>query len=296
MDRFHELNAFIAVVEAGGFSAAARRTGDSQSAVSKAIGALERRLGVVLFNRSTRAVTLTDQGQQYYDRTKPLVDEMNEADSELASSTLNVSGLIRIAASSTFGRLHVLPLIPDLLSLNPGLQVDLILSDFVRDMVEDRIDLAIRVGPVNEPDAVVRPVASTPLVCVGLRRYFEQRGIPKTPAELVDHNCLLYGGLMESVNWPFVGPEGRFSVSVRGNLSSNSVETIRAGVLAGVGIGLFAKVSLADELQHPDVITILEEFISDVRDVSLIWPKRRYVPARVRRATDFFAAALPLRI
>jgi DNA-binding transcriptional LysR family regulator len=296
MDRFHELNAFIAVVEAGGFSAAARRTGDSQSAVSKAIGALERRLGVVLFNRSTRSVTLTDQGQQYYDRTKPLVEEMNEADSELTSSTLNVSGLIRIAASSTFGRLHVLPLIPDLLSLNPGLQVDLILSDFVRDMVEDRIDLAIRVGPVNEPDAVVRRVASTPLVCVGSRRYFEQRGIPKTPSELVDHNCLLYGGLMESVNWPFVGPKGRFSVSVRGNLSSNSVETIRAGVLAGVGIGLFAKVSLADELQHPDVITILEEFMSDVRDVSLIWPKRRYVPARVRRATDFFAAALPLRI
>jgi DNA-binding transcriptional LysR family regulator len=296
MDRFHELNAFIAVVEAGGFSAAARRTGDSQSAVSKAIGALERRLGVVLFNRSTRSVTLTDQGQQYYDRTKPLVEEMNEADSELASSTLNVSGLIRIAASSTFGRLHVLPLIPDLLSLNPGLQVDLILSDFVRDMVEDRIDLAIRVGPVNEPDAVVRRVASTPLVCVGSRRYFEQRGIPKTPSELVDHNCLLYGGLMESVNWPFVGPKGRFSVSVRGNLSSNSVETIRAGVLAGVGIGLFAKVSLADELRHPDVITILEEFMSDVRDLSLIWPKRRYVPARVRRATDFFAAALPLRI
>ncbi|MFT4435572.1 LysR family transcriptional regulator [Caballeronia sp. 15715] len=296
MDRFHELNSFIAVVEAGGFSAAARRTGDSQSAVSKAIGALERRLGVVLFNRSTRSVTLTDQGQQYYDRTKPLVDEMNEADSELTSSTHNVSGLIRIAASSTFGRLHILPLIPDLLALNPGLQVDLILSDFVRDMVDDRIDLAIRVGPVNEPDAVVRRVASTPLVCVGSRRYFEQRGIPKTPAELAGHNCLLYGGLMESVNWPFVGPEGRFSVSVRGNLSSNSVETIRAGVLAGVGIGLFAKVSLADELQHPDVIVILEEFITDVRDISLIWPKRRYVPARVRRATDFFAAALPLRI
>jgi DNA-binding transcriptional LysR family regulator len=296
MDRFHELNAFIAVVEAGGFSAAARRTGESQSAISKAIGALEKRLGVMLFNRSTRSVTLTDQGQRYYDRTKPLVDEMDEADSELSSSTLNTSGLIRIAASATFGRLHILPLIPELLSLTPGLQVDIVLSDFVRDMVEDRIDLAIRVGPVNDPDAVVRRVASTPLVCVGSRSYFEQHGIPKTPAELVDHNCLLYTGLMESSNWPFVGPEGRFSVSVRGNLSSNSVETIRTGVLAGVGIGLFAKVSLADELRHPDVIRVLDEFISDVRDVSLIWPKRRFVPARVRRATEFFAKALPQRI
>ncbi|MEM5315368.1 LysR family transcriptional regulator [Paraburkholderia sp. JHI869] len=296
MDRFHELNAFIAVVEAGGFSAAARRTGDSQSGVSKAIGALEKRLGVMLFNRSTRSVTLTDQGQRYYDRIKPLVEEMDEADGELASSTHNAAGLIRIAASATFGRLHVLPLIPELLSLNPGLQVDLVLSDYVRDMVEDRIDLAIRVGPVNDPDAVVRRVAGTPLVCVGSRRYFEQHGIPTTPAELVDHNCLLYGGLTESVNWPFAGPEGRFSVSVRGNLSSNSVETIRAGVLAGVGIGLFAKVSLADELRDPDVITILDEFLSEVRDVSLVWPKRRFVPARVRRTTEFFANRLAQRI
>jgi DNA-binding transcriptional LysR family regulator len=241
-------------------------------------------------------VTLTDQGQRYYDRAKPLLDEMDDADSELTSSTHNVSGLIRIAASGTFGRLHVLPLIPDLLSLNPGLQVDLILSDFVRDMVEDGIDLAIRVGPVNDPDAIVRRVASTPLVCVGSRRYFEQRGMPKTPVELVDHNCLLYRGLTESTHWPFVGPEGRFSVSVHGNLTSNSIETIRAGVLAGVGIGLFAKISLADDLRHPDVITVLDEFIGDARDISLIWPRRRFVPARVRQVTDFFAEAIPRRI
>jgi DNA-binding transcriptional LysR family regulator len=220
---------------------------------------------------------------------------MQDADGELTSSTLGVSGLVRIAASSTFGRLHVLPLIPDLLSLNPGLQVDLVLSDIVRDMVEDRIDLAIRVGPVNEPDAVVRRVAVTPLVCVGSRRYFEHRGIPKTPAELVEHNCLLYGGLSEAANWPFVGQDGRFSVPVQGNLSSNSVETIRSAVLAGVGIGMFAKISLVDELRHPDVITILDEFMSDVRDISLVWPKRRFVPARVRQVTDFFAEAIPRR-
>ncbi|MEX3942106.1 LysR family transcriptional regulator [Paraburkholderia sp. BR10937] len=296
MDRFHELNAFIAVVEAGGFSAAARRTGDSQSAISKAIGALEKRLGVQLLNRSTRSVTLTDQGQKYYERTKPLLDEFEVADNELSSSTLDVSGLVRIAAASTFGRLHVLPLIPDLLSQHPGLRVDLVLSDFVRDMVEDRIDLAIRVGTVNDPDSVVRKIASTPLVCVGSRRYFEQHGIPKDPADLARHNCLVYGGLMESASWPFHGPQGRFSVPVRGNLSSNSVETIRSAVLAGVGIGLFAKLSLTDELEHPDIVTVLDDFIGDARDVSIVWPRRRFVPARVRRITDFFAAALPQRL
>ena len=296
MDRFHELNSFIAVVEAGGFSAAARRTGDTQSGVSKAIGSLEKRLGVRLFNRSTRSVTLTDQGRRYYDQAKPLVEELDEADSELTSSTLIIAGPIRIAAAATFGRLHVLPLIPELLSLHPGLQVDMILSDGMRDMVEDRIDLAIRVGPVDEPDAIVRRVAGTPLVCVGSRSYFERHGTPKSPAQLVNFNCLLYGGLLESSDWSFVGPEGRFSVSVHGNLSSNSVETIRYGVLAGLGIGLFAQISLVDELQHPDVITILEDYLTDSRDVSLIWPKRRYVPARVRRVTDFFAAALLKRI
>jgi DNA-binding transcriptional LysR family regulator len=293
MDRFHELNAFVAVVETGGFSAAARKTGESQSAVSKAVSALEKRLGVALLHRSTRKVTLTDQGQRYYERTKPLVDEIQVADNELTSSTLDVSGLVRIAAPSTFGRLHVLPLIPELLSRHPGLRVDLVLSDAVRDMVEDRIDLAIRVSPVNDPDSVVRRVANTSLVCAGSRRYFTQHGIPKTPAELADHNCLIYGDMTE---WPFTGPQGRFSVPVRGNLSSNSVETILAGVLAGVGIGMFHRASLVEEFRHSDVITVLDNFVNEPRDVSLVWPKRRFVPTRVRHATDFFAVSLPLRI
>ncbi|AZQ53664.1 LysR family transcriptional regulator [Burkholderia cenocepacia] len=297
MDRLDELGAFIAVVDAGGFSAAARRTGNSQSAISKAVGSLEKRLGVMLLNRSTRSVTLTDQGQRYYDRMKPLVDEFDEADAEMTSSTLDVTGLVRIATASTFGRLHVLPLIPDLLSSHPGLQVDLVLSDFVRDMVEDRIDLAIRVGRVDDADAVVKRVASTRLVCVGSRDYFARHGIPKTPDELVDHNCLLYGGLSESAaNWPFVGPAGDFSVAVHGNLSSNSVETIRAAVLAGVGIGLFTQASLTEELGQPGIVTVLDEFLKEVRDISLVWPKRRYVPARVRMVTDFFSAALAQRV
>jgi DNA-binding transcriptional LysR family regulator len=296
MDRFSELNAFIAVVEAGGFSAAARRRGEGQPSISKAVAALERRLGVALLNRSTRSVTLTDQGRRYYDRAKPLIDEMDVVDNEMTHSTLSVTGLVRISVASTFGRLHILPLIPELLSLYPGLEVDLILSDFVRDMVEDRIDLAIRLGPVDEGDAVARRVAGTPLVCVGSRRYFDERGKPKIPADLLAHNCLIYSGLRESGNWPFVGPNGPFSVSVRGNLSSNSIETIRAGVLAGLGVGFFTKASLVGELAHPDVVTILDDFVKGVRDVSLVWPERRFVPTRVRRVTDFFVHAIPQRL
>jgi DNA-binding transcriptional LysR family regulator len=296
MDRFNELNVFIAVAETGGFSVAARRIGQAQPAVSEAVAALERRLGVALFNRSTRSVTLTDHGRRYLDRTRLMVEELDDADNEMTTSSLRVSGPVRISVASTFGRLHVLPLIPELLARHPELDVDLVLSDIVRDMVEDRLDLAIRIGAVDEPDAVVRSVAVTPLVCVGSRRYFGEHGMPRTPVDLVDHNCLIYGGLREAANWPFVGPDGPFSVSVRGNLSSNSIETIRAGVLAGVGIGFFTKASLVDELADPDVVTVLDGFVRGVRDVHLVWPKRRFVPARVRRATEFFADAIPKRL
>lgn len=296
MDRLTELEAFLAVVATGGFTAAGRRTGASQSAVSKTIGALENRLGVALFNRSTRNVTLTDQGQRYFDRIKPLLEEIEDANREVMGSAVDMSGSIRIAVPTTFGRLHVLAVIPDLLSRYPNLEVDLVLSDVMRDMVEDRVDLAIRVGAVEEPDAVVKRLARTPLVCVGSRRYFQQHGIPTRPAELVQRNCLVYGGFKESANWPFVGPEGHFSVSVRGNITSNSIETIRAGVRAGVGIGMFTKVSLVEELSHPDVVTILDEYVQGTRDISFVWPKRRLVSARVRHVTDFLAVALQDRI
>lgn len=293
MDRFRELTAFVTVVETGGFSAAARRLGDSQSAISKSINALEKRLGATLLSRSTRSVTLTDQGRQYYERTRPLLEEIEEADGELASSSGDVRGLVRIAAPSTFGRLHIVPLIPKLLELHPNITLDVRLSDAVRDLIDDGVDLAIRVSPVRDPDSVVKRVATTKLVCVGARHYLRRHGTPAVPTDLAQHNCLIYGDMTE---WPFQGPDGSFTVQVQGNLYSNSVETILAGVRAGVGIGMFNRASLVGDLQHPDIVTVLDEFVSSSRDISLIWPRRRFIPARVRTVTDFFAAELALRI
>ncbi|TFW29997.1 LysR family transcriptional regulator [Duganella callida] len=293
MDRFDELTAFIAVVETGGFSAAARRSGVSQSAVSKAVNALEKRLGVQLFNRTTRSVTLTHHGRVYYERTKPLLDEMAQANEELIGSTLDISGQVRIATSSTFGRLHVLPLIPQLLAQYPRLKLDLNLSDGVQDLLADGVDLAIRVSPVQNPDAVVKHVMRTSLVCAGSRRYFEQHGIPQVPADLSGHNCLVYNG---ATSWSFAGPHGRFSVPVSGNVSSNTVETILSAVHAGIGIGMFYRASLVGPLRHPDILTVLDQFIDESRDISLVWPNRRFISARVRLVTDFFAAALAERL
>jgi len=293
MDRFQELTCFAAVVEAGGFSAAARRIGESQSAISKSVSALEKRLGVQLLNRSTRSVVVTDHGRQYYERTKPLLEEMAQADGELTNSSLQLSGIVRVAAPSTFGRLHVLPVVPALLALHPKLTLDLRLEDGVQDLLTEGIDLAIRVSPVHSMDAVVKRVTNTSLVCAGSRLYFERHGVPKRPEDLIEHNCLIYNGIE---SWTFNGPHGPKSVRVSGNLSSNTVETILSAVRAGVGIGMFYGASLAGEMRDPEVVTVLDEFIGETRDVSLIWPNRKFISARVREATAFFASALAARI
>lgn len=293
MDRFQEMTAFVAVVETGGFSAAARRLGESQSSVSKAVNALEQRLGVALLHRSTRSVTLTEHGRTYYARTVPLLEEMAQTDAELSSSTLDIAGPVRLATSATFGRLHVLPLVPVLLARYPGIRLDLQFSDGVRDLLADGVDLAIRVSPVLHPDAVVKRVASTPLVCVGARSYFRRHGLPRTPQELARHNCLIYNDIHE---WPFSGPHGRFSVPVQGNLSANTVEAILAAVRAGVGLGLFNRASLVGEMRHPDIATVLDAYLKETRDISLVWPRRRFLPQRVRVVTDFFAKELAARI
>ena len=293
MDRFQELTAFVAVVDAGGFSAAARRIGESQSVISKSVSALEKRLGVRLLNRSTRSVTLTDHGRKYHERMKPLLDEIAQADGELTSSTLELSGLVRIAASASFGRLHVLPLIPQLLALHPKLKLDLQLTDAVQDLLAESIDLAIRISPSYSPDAVVKRVSNASLVCVGSRDYFERHGTPQTPEDLVHHNCIVFNGIE---SWAFEGPTGKFSVRVSGNLSSNTVETILSAVRAGVGIGMFHGATLTRELRDAGVVTVLDEFISESRDVSLIWPNRKFISARVRQVTEFFAKELADRL
>jgi DNA-binding transcriptional LysR family regulator len=136
-------------------------------------------------------------------------------------------------------------------------------------------------------------VTNTSLVCVGSRRYFEQHGMPATPEDLVHHNCIIFNGIE---NWTFSGPDGKFSIHVSGNLSSNTVETILYAVQAGIGIGMFYGASLVGDLRNPDVITILDQFIAETRDVSLIWPNRKFISARVRRVTDFFATALVQRL
>ncbi len=293
MDRFQELTAFAAVVEAGGFSAAARRIGESQSAVSKSVSALERRLGVQLLNRTTRSVTPTEAGRRYHERIKPLLDEMLQVDGDLMSSTGELSGLVRIAASTTFGRLHVLPIVPRLLALHPKLRLELKLTDGVQDLLAEGIDLAIRISPLRSPDAVVKRVATTSLVCVGSRHYFERHGVPQTPEDLVHHNCIVYNGIDQ---WTFNRPDGPFSVRVGGNLASNTVDTILSAVQAGVGIGMFYRASFTDDMRAAGVVTVLDKFIAETRDVSLIWPNRKFIPARVRQVTDYFAARLAERV
>lgn len=148
---------------------------------------------------------------------------------------------------------------------------------------------AARITPAVSPDAVVRRVATIPMVCVGAGSCFARHGMPQTPQDLARHNCLVFKGMD---HWVFDGPRGRHSVRVSGNLASNTVETILSAVQAGVGIGMFNGATLAGDLRDADIIQVLEDFVGETRDVGLVWPQRKFVPARVRHVTEFFAVEL----
>ena len=217
------------------------------------------------------------------------MSQLDDADNEITNSSMRISGPVKISAPSTFGRLHVLPLIPDLLALYPDLVLDLLLSDIVRDMVEDRVELAARVDPVDEPDAVVRCIAGMPMVCVGSGKYFRERGTPQVPADLVDHNCLVYGGLREA-DWlyslarmvPSACPSG---ATYRPTASKRSK---RASWPASAS-------AFSPRRRSPRSFRVRASWQSSTsscrtpRTSLSFWPNRWFVPARVRRATEFLA-------
>lgn len=293
MDQLDELRCFLAVAEAGGFSAAARQTGLRQPSVSKAVAALEHRLGLTLFHRSTRQVSLTESGRLYYDRCRPLLEELEEAAVEAAAGAASASGVLRVSAPATFGRLHLVPILPAFLERHPGLKIDLVLSDTQTDLIREGIDVALRVGRVDDLSAVVRRIARTRLVVVGSNTYFARHGVPLRPEDLRRHNCLVYGRHAGADEWAFNGPEGVQRVSVTGNLRSDSIDAIRAAVAASLGIGAMTQASFISELADGSIREVLGDHGRATMDINAVWTSRRFVPSKVRLFVDHVSRQLP---
>lgn len=304
MDRLDAMEAFVRVVEAGSFSAVARERGATQSAVSKQVAALERALGARLLNRTTRSLSLTDEGERYFEQARRLVAEVAEAESTLRDGEQRLTGWLRVAASVSFGRMKLVPIVHDFLARHPGVRVDLRLADGFIDLVEQGLDLSVRVGELADSSLVARRIGTTHRLLVAHRdlvRRLQRQGPkpPRHPDDLAAHDCLVYTELRSRNLWTFVAGPGageppgtERGVRVQGRLQANSSEVIRAAVLAGQGIGFSPDWLLEPELASGEVVRLMPDWHAPPLPISLVSPPRRQHSAKVRAFGDHVAAAL----
>jgi DNA-binding transcriptional LysR family regulator len=289
MDLFVVMRTFVRVAEAQSFTEVARETGATQSSVSKQIAALEHHLGARLFNRTTRSLTLTEVGRSYYEHCREVLDSVAQATALIGRGRIAPTGLVRVGTPVGFGRLHVASRIRRLLDKYPALRVELVMSDGFVDLVEEGLDVAIRVGELRDQSLVARRIGITRRVTVGSAEYFARYGEPRSPEELTHHNCIVYTYLATGHEWHFVGPQGPVSVRVRGNFLANNSEAVREAVAAGVGIAVTPIWLFRDEITSGLVRAVLPDCEPKRLPIHAVYPSRRFVPTKVRVLVDFLA-------
>lgn len=303
MDKLQAMTTFVRVVETGSFSAVARESNTTQGAVSKQVAALERSLGARLLTRTTRSLALTEEGERYFEQARRLVAEIAEAEGVLRRGEQQLSGWLRVASSVGFGRLKLMPLVQSFLAENPCVKIDLRLNDGFIDLVEQGIDVAVRIGELRDSNLVARRVGTTCRILVAHRSYLRAlpKGLkpPRTPDDLVHHNCLVYTELAARNAWSFTAGPGAAEpvgttrvVRVGGNLQTNSSEVIRSAVLAGMGISNAPTWMLDQELAAGDVQRLLPDWEPAPMPIHLVSPPERRHSAKVKAFAEHVAGAI----
>ena len=289
MDSFGAIPVFVAVVEKGGFSAAAVALGLSKSAVSKRINRLEAQLGVRLLHRTTRRLGLTEAGERYYDNAVRALEAANRAEDAVTELQGEPSGRLRISSPMSFGRLHLAPMIPSFLQRYPKLQLELVMDDKKVDLVAAGIDVAIRSGAGGLPDSslVARKLVPLRHVVCASPRYLEDRGAPQAPAELAERNCLLFSYSSDAGEWAFSRNGETASVSVSGNYQVNNSEALLAALREGLGIGRVPTFVAGPAIQSGELVAVLPEWQLPEHALYAVYPERAYLPAKVRAFLDF---------
>lgn len=292
MDRFLEMQTFTAVVDAGSFVKAADTQNLSKAAVSRYVVDLETRLGVRLLHRTTRRLSLTEEGQVFYARSKALLAGLDEAEAEISSRSDLASGLLRISVPVTFGILHLAPLWGLFKAQHPKVTLDITLSDRVVDLLEDGYDLAIRIGTLESSSLVSRQLSSTRLVLCASPKYLAAHGAPEHPAELAQHAVIAYSYWSGRDEWSFEGPQGRASVSTQPCIRTNSGDTCRAAALAHQGVILQPTFLVGRDLVAGTLVELMPQYRAGELGIYAVYPTRQHVSAKVRRLIDFLAAQL----
>lgn len=286
MDRLSAMETFVHVVETGSFSAAAKRLGIGQPAVSKSIAQLEARLAVRLVMRSTRGLTPTEAGRVYFERAKRAIDEANEADDAARGAGAGLSGNLRISAGVTFARMHIIPHLGPFLEQHPNLNVDVILDDRILNLVEEGIDVALRIGDLSDSSLTARRISESPGRIFGTPTYFERFGEPQSPADLLNHEAIIYS-LREKNCWPFTQGAQEHSIVAQGRLRVTSSEGLRAGVLAHYGLAMTAEWMFAPEIARGEIKAVLTDWALPPRVLWAVLPTGRMASAKTRAFVEY---------
>jgi DNA-binding transcriptional LysR family regulator len=293
MDRFDNMRVFAKVVESGSFAGAAARLGVSASMVSQHVKELEERLGARLLNRTTRKVSLTETGRAYYERCTRLLADLEETEQAVSDMHAAPRGELRVNATPSFGILQLAPAIADFATRFPAISVDLMLSNRVVDLIEESLDVAVRVGLVPDSSLISRQLAPCRVVVCGAPSYFERHGTPRTPADLTNHNCLTVSGTGLSYYraWHLTAADGTaLNLSPIGNLRTNSGAVLKVAALAGHGLVCLPTYLVGDALQSGRLVTVLDDYTAPPLTLRALYPHNRHLSAKVRAFVDFLAS------
>ena len=284
-----EREVFLAVVEAQGFSAAAKRINSTPAAVSRRIKALEQRLGVRLLQRTTRKIRLTEQGEQYYREISKLLGELNQLELELSEATNQPMGELRITAPMTFAQRRLTPMVTSFALKYPGLRVSLMLEDRESDIIAEGLDVAIRIAYPNDSSLVGRAIAPIPRSICASPEYIKRKGEPAVSSDLGSHDCLHYNLISERQEWFFPGSD---NVVINGKFCSNNGEVLAQAAIDGLGIAYLPDFIVEQALADGRLVRLLENIEHYPLTLYAMYPSRKHLPLKTRLFIDFVIKSL----
>lgn len=286
MDTIETLRTFVRVVETGSLSAVAREMNASQSTVSRQITSLEEHFGVRLFHRTTRHLSLTDDGENLHEHATSVLDMVEGMETALGQDKTSPSGHVRVATPVSLG-LILMERVPELMARYPSLSVELVMDDDPGDMIEQRLDLAIRSGEVVNQSLIKRSLGEIARVAVAAPEYLGRRGVPLQPGDLADHACIVHRVMPNDSEWRLIGGDGVVSVTVQGALSTNNHAAVRSAALGGLGIALLPEYQIVDDVLAGRLQQVLPNYKSEPLPAYLVYPSRRHLAPRTRVVIDF---------
>lgn len=286
MDKFRAMQVFVRIAEAGSLTGAARELGTSLPAVVRALAAYEAALGVRLFHRTTRRITLTEEGRQHLERSRHVLSALADAEEALGAEAAAPAGHLRITAPVLFGQMYVAPVVTRFVQRHPGLQCTLLLLDRVVNLLEEGLDLGIRIGRLEDSSLVAQPLGEVRRVVVAAPALLESHGVPAHPRELQQANCIRT--LSPRTAWGDFQENGRvFQVPVTGNLAFNHVWPTVQACVEGAGFGMFFSYQVEPLVAEGRLRIVLEDFELPPRPIQLVYPHARLLPARTRAFIEF---------